>query len=906
MKERRIQIEQKARTKEVLRVLGVCFFLALAVLLVFGQTRTFNFVGYDDGENVFQNEVVRRGLAANSVGWALTHSQTGNWIPLTTLSHMLDCQLFGLQAGGHHLVNVFWHAANAILLFLLLRQLTGSLWRSAFVAALFAVHPLRAESVAWVSERKDVLSGFFFMLTIGAYVRYAKEFNPPPPRRWRAGVYYAVSLLCFALGLMAKSMVATLPFILLLLDYWPLQRWRGVKDGPGLIREKIPFFVLAGATCLATALVPGLLIAGAVRISLWERVANALVSYVVYLRQMIWPAGLAAPYPLAAHPQPFGEVCLAIMLLAAITATVVVLRRKRPVLLVGWLWYVGMLFPVIGIIQISADAAHADRYTYLPGIGLLMAATWAVADWSVGWAHRREVLGAVAVVVLGALSWSGNKQVANWRDDESLWQRALACTSSNSLACNNLGTVLANRGQLTGAIELYRKSLAINPSYVTARNNLGKSLAKAGRLDEAIAQFQQALQFDPKAEAVRFDLGAALSEKGETETAMAQYRAVLEMDPRYAEAHLNLGGLLAKSGRSDEALEEYGKAVQFAPENGAARGMLAIALFQKGEKKEAIAQYRKEIEIDPADPEVRCNLAVALLDQGQSEEAVTQCGKALQLDHHSARAESVMGNALAAQGRMQDAAAHFRRAVAFKPNDAVAHFGLGSVLFEQNEWKGAITEYRQALNLQPDFANARRCLGNALLRKGDFDAARACLQGVATVGGDLSANWRDLGDDFQQKGELEEAIICFEQASKIDPGSCDTLANLGVAFFQKGAIRKAIESLQQSLESSQTRSMSRTIWPGCSPPHPMRPFAMAPKQLLWPTKANELDRGGNPMVLHTLAAAYAESGRYGEATATARRALELAVEQKNGDLTGKLPKEIKLYQADQPLRDIPQ
>ena len=442
----------------------VCVLLALAVLAVFGQTAGFGFVDYDDNLNVFGNPVVQQGLTGHSVGWAFTHTQVLNWIPLTTLSHMLDCQMFGLRAGGHHLVNVLWHAANAVLLFLVLRQMTGSLWRSAFVAAVFAVHPLRAESVAWVSERKDVLSVFFFLLTIGAYVRHVR-------RPSRAG-YVAVVLL-FALGLLAKSMVATLPFVLLLLDYWPLGRWQRPRQLIRLVAEKIPLLALSAGSCLSVALVPGFLQTH--RPPLLERMGNALVSYTAYLRQMVFPAGLSISYQFPRHGPPIWQVCMALAVLAAVTAGVVVCRSKHPYLLVGWLWYLGMLVPVMGMVQLALFP-QADRYSYLPGIGLLMAGTWAVADLTARWKHQRVVLGSLMAAAIGALSVCGYIQTSYWKDTESLWNHALACDPDNTVAHFSLANEFAQHGKLDQAIAQYRQALRIDPGNPVILNSLNKAL----------------------------------------------------------------------------------------------------------------------------------------------------------------------------------------------------------------------------------------------------------------------------------------------------------------------------------------------------------------------------------------------------------------------------------------------
>jgi hypothetical protein len=371
-------------------VFGVCIFLLGAIWVVFGQTLGHGFVNYDDEEYVYGNPQVIHGLNLKGVEWAFTHSVMGNWHPLTVMSHMLDCQFYGLHAGGHHLTNLLLHAATAILLFLVLRQMTGALWPSAFVAAVFAIHPLRVESVAWVAERKDVLSGLFFMLTLVAYVRYVRK----PPSLGR----YLMVMFLFALGLMCKPVFVTLPFVLLLLDYWPLNRVPTATDCRNhfpiprrLILEKLPLFGLAAASCAATLFTQTFALPSFEQISLPLRVGNALISYVTYLGQMFWPSGLAVFYPFAARDVGVARVVLSLVVLAGISTGVFVLRR-RPYLLTGWLWYLIMLAPVIGIVQVGGQA-QADRYTYLPQIGLYLLLTWAAADLCAGWRYRRVVLG---------------------------------------------------------------------------------------------------------------------------------------------------------------------------------------------------------------------------------------------------------------------------------------------------------------------------------------------------------------------------------------------------------------------------------------------------------------------------------------------------------------------------------
>jgi tetratricopeptide (TPR) repeat protein len=775
----------KARDAHVWQAVGICVFLALAILAAFGQTAHFEFMGYDDPASVSANPVVEQGLSVNAVGWAFTHAQLGNWIPLTTLSHMLDCQVFGLHAGGHHLVNVLWHAANAVLLFLVLRQMTGGLWRSAFVAALFAVHPLRAESVAWVSERKDVLSGFFFLLAIGAYVRYAEESKM---QNAKCKIYYALALVSFVLGLLAKSMVATLPFVLLVLDYWPLGRMRGIQNSEfriqnkergepsppslpfwQLVKEKLPLFALSAASCLVAALVPGLVVMAAHRVPLLERLGNAVVSYVVYLGQTVCPVGLAIPYPILPSGQPPWKVCLALVLLAAITAGVVAWRKKRPWLLAGWLWYLGMLFPVIGIIQISQDAAHADRYTYLPGIGLALAGTWAVADWSAGWKHRRLALGGLMIAVTGALTVCARIQTSYWKDSESLWTRAQACTSGNAEALDNLGHVFAQQGKLDKAIVQFRKALEIAPDFADAHNNLGLALVATGNGDEAIAQFRKALENDPDFAEARNDLGSALSAKG------------------------NL----------DEAIVQFRKALEIMPDSAAACYNLASALARKGNLEEAIAQYRA------------------------------------------------------------------------------------------------------ALKLNPGFVEARYYLCKALLRTGDMDGAMARFEEKPGMSPDPVVRWNNFGKDFEQREDWEEAIMCYRQAIKINARSADAFANLGMACLKKGATKQAIDAWQEALaiNPGQINVQNNLAWVlATAPDKSLRNGAQA---VALATQASQRSGGANPVMLHTLAVAYAEEGGYGLAAATARRALELALAQKNDALAAALQQEIRLYEANPPPRNAP-
>src|ERR1043166_5765413 len=460
------------------QTLGACIFLVAITWLVFGQTIRYDFVNYDDNEYVYANPNIAHGLTINGVVHAFSGTHSANWHPLTTLSHMLDCQLWGLRAGGHHLTNLVLHTIAVVLLFLVLQQITGAIWRSAFVAAVFAIHPLRVESVAWISERKDVLSAVFFMLTLGAYVRYVRSPS--------FGCYLTMSIL-FALGLMSKPMLVTVPFVLLLLDYWPLNRFTERSSTKQLILEKIPLLALSVAGGLTTLWAQHSSMARGEQLPLLLRITNGLVTYITYLEQMIWPVGLAVFYP---HPEdklPLWAIGLAMVLLGLVSAGAIALRRKYPYFITGWFWYLVMLLPVIGLVQVGSQA-HADRYTYLPQIGLYVLIVWGCSDallmsakYRYAKAHygRDAPLGRVAAataarrpyhgsppargllaisagVIIIALAWRAYIQASYWRDAESLWRHTLAVTSGNFIAHNALGHFLLDHDRLDEAIEQFQ------------------------------------------------------------------------------------------------------------------------------------------------------------------------------------------------------------------------------------------------------------------------------------------------------------------------------------------------------------------------------------------------------------------------------------------------------------------
>jgi len=645
---------------------GVCIFLAAMVWVVFGQTLGFGFVNFDDNLYIYENPIVLKGLTFPGILWAFTHFWAFNWHPLTWLSHMLDCQFYGLNAGGHHLTNVLLHAATVILLFLVLRRMTGCLWRSAFVAAVFAIHPLRVESVAWLAERKDVLSGLFFMLTLGAYVGYAR--HPWSPAR------YGLVVLLFALGLMCKPMLVTLPFVLLLLDYWPLNRLQANTGNEPVFRlarrqiprrlilEKLPLLGLTVASCVITIFAQARVIQLSENLSLPLRLGNVLISCVAYMDQMFWPSGLAVLYPVTAGDVRIAGVALSLAVLAGISTGVIILHRRLPYLLTGWLWYLIMLVPVIGILQVGLQA-RADRYTYLPQIGLYLLLTWAAADLCAGWRHRRVLLAGGAATILVALIFCARAQTAYWKNSESLWTHTLARTSNNYIAHYSLGKALFEQGNVDEAIAQYQKALQIKPDYADVHETLGNALLQKGNADEAITQYQAALQINPHNAGAFYNLGNALFEQGNVDEAIAQYRKALQIKPDYADAHNNLGAALFRQGNVDEAIAQYQRALQIKPDKAEVQNNLAWLLatcphasLRNGNQAVALAERANQLTGD-GNPAMLGTLAAAYAEAGRFPEAVATAQHALQLA--AAKSNTALAGSLQAELKFYQAGRPF-------------------------------------------------------------------------------------------------------------------------------------------------------------------------------------------------------------------------------------------------------
>jgi protein O-mannosyl-transferase len=609
----------------------VCLLLLAATLAVYSQVRQYGFVNFDDPYYVVNNSHVQAGLTAGGVAWAFTTFDTANWFPLTWLSHMADYQLFGLDSGWHHLSNVLLHALAALLLFAAWKRMTGARWPSAFVAFLFALHPLHVESVAWISERKDVLSAFFWFLTLWCYARYVE--------RPGTGRYLAV-LTAFCCGLMAKPMAVTLPFVLLLLDIWPLRRApRIALLGTSLLREKLPFFALAAGSSLVTFVAQrhGGAVVALAGAPLSLRIENALVSYVAYLGNLFWPVDLAVLYP---YPSalPAWRVAAAALVLAGISLLAARQFRVRPYLAVGWCWFLGTLVPVIGLVQVGLQA-RADRYTYVPMVGISIMLAWGAAELMARHPGARRAVIAAGIVACSACMAVTWFQIRYWASSATLFRHAAQVTSGNYVMHNNLADCYLEQQQNEEARAEASEALRLRPDYVDAHVNLATALSRLGKPGDAEEEYRKALAIQPASFEAHSGLGAALALQQRTPEALAELQTALRLQPDYADGHYNLGRVLAALGRNQEAADEFAAAVRLDPGHAEAHHSLGIALAAQGKLDEAAGEFAAEARLRPTDANAQYNLGIAMARLGHLDEAITHFSEALRLkpDFEAAR-----------------------------------------------------------------------------------------------------------------------------------------------------------------------------------------------------------------------------------------------------------------------------
>jgi tetratricopeptide (TPR) repeat protein len=607
-----------------------------------------DFVNYDDDIYVTQNQHVQGGLTRENVKWAFLNPINCNWEPLTELTHMADCQIYGLRPWGHHLTSVLFHAMNAALVFVLLRQLSGASWRSFLAAVIFAVHPLHVESVAWVSERKDVLSGFCGLLSLCFYVRYATKSG--------IGDYF-LALSFLALGLMSKAMLVTWPFVMLLLDYWPLNRIQGFalfrqsssarKSKPlrfrRLLIEKIPFFALVVAAMFIAVVAQKQ--EGALKdlksLPLDARCGNAVVSYCRYVGKLFWPTDLAVIYP---HPGywKIGQVLFAGAFLLVISILFLVMRRRYPFLLIGWLWFIGTLLPVIQLVQMGG-IAMADRYAYLPSLGILLVAIWGATElagsrWRNGYL---ALFAAISVVIVLFMAVCRN-QLVYWQNSEALFRHTVEVTQLNPIAQDNLGFALLTQGKFDEAIGHFQEAIRLVPEFVEAHMSLGSALASKGQGDKATREFQETVRLKPDWAEAHYNLGLMLKGNGQIEEAIRQFQEVIRLEPNNADAYNDLGNALDHNGQTDEALRQYQEAIRLKPDGAEAHSNLGAAFGKKGDVDGAIRELQEALRLNPNDVLTRYNLGTALHQKGRTNEAILQLQAALRMNPDFVEARNLM------------------------------------------------------------------------------------------------------------------------------------------------------------------------------------------------------------------------------------------------------------------------
>jgi tetratricopeptide (TPR) repeat protein len=700
------KVFQERSTKWVM-----CLAMAIVTLAACAPVIGNNFISFDDPEYVTQNPNVQQGFSGETVKWAFGAFYSSNWHPLTWLSHMLDCQLYGLDPAGHHLTSLAFHIANTLLLFLLLQNLTARLWPSMFVALLFGIHPMHVESVAWVAERKDVLSGFFFLLTLLAYARYVRLVEIKTRQCWTA---YGLTLLLFALGLMAKPMLVTLPCVLFLLDCWPLGRFQFplCHQPVGILRrlalEKIPFFVLAAVSCGITIIAQSQsqALKPITDVPVETRLAHTPVAYAWYVLKLFWPANLSVFYPLRLSPP--SEVAGALVLMAVLTWLAFRLRCNQPCLLAGWLWFLVMLLPVSGLIQVG-NQAYANRYTYLPYIGLFIILAWGLPALLAKWRYGKSFLFAGALFAAVACFSLTAAQVRVWRNTQTLFGRAVTLDEDNSVAWCVLGMEAVQEGNAGQAISYFRRATMLDPKYYMAWNDLGRALYSQGEFSEALSACQTALQCAPN------------------------------YAPGQGAIHFNLGELFLATGRFEDAITNFQTALQFTPGRPEIYKDLGCAFVRNHQPEQAIIQFQNTFRLKPGDVETELELATTLMDNGQTSDAINHLYQVLALDPNSITALNNLAWLLATA-----------------PDTALRD---GNEAVRLAEHACQLTEYKEAFLIGT--------LAAACAEAGRYNDAVATAERARTVA--LAQGQKEIAAKNERLLELYKSGRAFHQKTKLSP-----------------------------------------------------------------------------------------------------------------------------------------
>lgn len=799
-----------------IRTWVVCLGLFLGTIALFSRSLNFGFINYDDPSYVTDNPHVQGGLSWAGLRWAFA-GRTDYWHPLTWLSHMADWELYRDNAHGHHLTSILWHAVNAVLVFLLMRRLTGGFWTSALCAALFAWHPLRVESVVWITERKNVMSGFFFLLTLWAYVAYADRRAAGKPARAR----YTLALAAFAGGLMCKPVIVALPGVLLLLDFWPLRRLAlraGHAPGgaamsasgaattpshqplPTLVLEKVPFFILSAIIAAVTVLMQVAVGAFTLNVPLAGRIANAVVSVPRYLGKFIWPFDLTVVY---AHPGtwPTVAVIAAGLLVLAITGVAGWLfwsaERRQPWALVGWGWFLVMLLPTLGLVQ-AGFQAMADRYTYLPVLGLELALLWtfraALPAQIPGWLKA-----GAAALLLAACGWRTWDQQATWRDPPTLFTHALAVTRNNYAAHCFLGLTLLDEGRVADAEFHARRAVEINPDFAGGHDVLALVRRQQGHTDEAMAGFRQTLKLMPRYAAAHCDLGFLLLRQNQPAEAATHFQAALQIDPDLVAAHVGMARVETIRRNAPAAVSDYEQALNLSPGDWQLHNNLAVLLASLERFTEARRHFEAALRIAPQIAQTHFNFARMLRDTGHFAEAVEQSRQAVALQPDDPAMQVELARSLERLGRTDEAYGTFERAAKLRPGDVEAWCGMGDVLLQRHRPEEARRCFAAALRNQPESSPAYLGLAFVADQLGQADDVLANLQQALRYSPEDAAVLRMLGDTLARQGRIAEAAANYERALQVHPGDAATEARLGYALFLLRRPAEAVRHWEEAL-----------------------------------------------------------------------------------------------------------
>ena len=815
---------EATKQKNLIPIL-ICLALAILTVITFWSLKDCGFINLDDPLYVYENAYVQSGLNWNSIGQAFSSelAKVGHWHPLTWLSLMLDYQIFGLNPHGYHLINLLFHVMNTILLFLILHRMTKTLWPSAFVAALFAIHPLHVESVAWITERKDVLSTFFWMLTMGAYSYYVEH---PGFRR------YCFVLLFFTLGLMAKSMLVTLPFVLLLLDYWPLQRFQEINPEQKiqaevfnltpsvkeilevekladteykwsliypLLLEKVPLFVLAVLSSIVTYIAAQS--AGAVRflktLSLGARIENAFVSYIAYIGKMIWPSNLAVFYPhqLLLSWQVLGSV----LLLITITVAVFMMVKRSPYLATGWLWYLGTLVPVIGILQ-AGSQAMADRYTYIPLIGLFIIVAWGVPDLLKKWNYRKEILWASSALVILCLSIITWAQVGYWQNSITLYDHTLKITDYNWPIYYCRGNAYSDLGNYRQAIEDLNRAIEIKPDYVMAYTSRGVAYIYLGNYRQAIEDLNRVIAIRPSYAEAYNNRGAAYKGFGNYRQAIEDFNKAIEIRPNYPEAYLNRGLAYGGLGNYRQAIEDLNRVIAIRPNYPEAYLNRGFAYNGLGNYRQAIEDFNRAIAIRPNYPEAYLNRGFAYNGLGNYRQAIEDFNRAIEIRPSYVEAYNNRGLVYGGLGNYRQAIEDYGRAIKIKPDYADAYYSRGNIYSMLGQYQLAIEDFNKVIRLKPDYANAYYQRGVAYK---NMEQNQPAIENFTTAIRLQPANvlaYFNRGTVYNILNQDKQAIDDYNEAIRLNPGYVDVYNSRGITYNKLGEYQLAIKDFNESIK----------------------------------------------------------------------------------------------------------